>query len=103
MSGGANQPTGGEYALLALVWPLLPEDMTEKQRAAFAEAAALQESYTEERKSSRGSTVSSEAVGDVRVTYRQGGEAGGLAVNGQSVAPGAAAILAQAGLLTRWV
>ncbi|MBO6053812.1 MAG: hypothetical protein J6Q17_08745 [Clostridia bacterium] len=93
----------GENTLLALLWPLVPDDMTEDQREAFAAAVEAQTRFSESAAGRRTGSVASEAVGDVRVTYRQGSASDGYAVRGDTVSPEAAAILTRAGLLTRWV
>jgi len=88
---------GGESAILALLWPKTEADMTPVQRAAFYEAAAEQEAYA----ASRARRVSSEAVGDVKVTYEDGGD--GTRVGGEEISPKALSMLLAAGLLTRWI
>ncbi len=93
----------GENTLLALLWPLVPDDMTEAERGAFAAAVEAQNRFTASAAGMRTGSVASEAVGDVRVTYRQGTSSDGYAVRGDRVSPEAAAILTRAGLLTRWV
>ena len=70
---------------------------------AFAAAVEAQARFSASAAGRRTGTVASEAVGDVRVTYRQGSASDGYAVRGDTVSPEAAAILTRAGLLTRWV
>lgn len=98
MSG--TEANGGERVLLALIWPLCAEDMTPRQAEAFREAVEAQNAYAGQKKP-LAQNIASEAVGDVRITYRD--DRDGLAVNGLAVSPEAAAILVRAGLMTRWV
>ncbi len=94
----------GEYTILGLLWPLVPDDMTEAQREAFEAAVEAQARFSESGAGKRSGAVSSEAVGDVRVTYREADSGSGRVVlRGEAVSPEAAAILTGAGLLTRWV
>ena len=87
----------GEEILLSLLFPVTKEDMTREQAAEFAMAAADQEAFD---RSPERHDVLSEAVGDVRVTYRASKTLSSAAC---PIAPAAAARLLRCGLLTRWV
>lgn len=95
MTDGINR--GGESTLLALIYPMRTEDMRPDQLTVFYEAAAEQERYAQ---SSGGRSVASESVGDVRVTYRDGGT---WVVQGVEISPTAASMLFAAGLMNRWI
>ncbi len=105
MSTNTNSRSAAENLLGALLWPILPEELTWPERDALEEAVAAQERYAAGGESRKSGPVVSEAVGDVRVTYGKGsasmGE--GIAVQGERISPEAAAILTRAGLLTRWI
>ena len=94
--------TGSESAaalLLALVYPGTAEDWTAAQTEAFEAAVGEQAAY--DGSSGTSGNIASEAVGDVRITYRDAG--GPPTVLGEAVSPRAAAILLGAGLLSRWI
>lgn len=93
----------GEEILLSLLYPLTAADMTEKQTAAFHEAAAEQDRWMAENGTSAGLGIKSEAVGDVKVTYDTSVTGGELSCGGVPIAPGARNLLLRAGLLGRWI
>jgi len=85
--------------LLSLIYPLHEGMMSPEQLAALSLAAQVQAKSAGE----DALPVKSRSVGDVSVSYDTAGTPGAVTVNGRSIAPEAAAILKNAGLLCRWV
>lgn len=88
----------GMELLLSLIYPAVPDRMSEKERGALARAAAIQDEFD---RTHGDAAVKSRAVGDVRVTYADAEQT--VQAGGHPIAPAALAVLKNEGLLCRWV
>lgn len=91
----------GEEALLAFLYPVTLADMTDAQRTEFAHAAEEQLGFLDSAEGRSNTSIRSESVGDVSVTYAVTAES--QTSGGIRIAPAAYNRLMRCGLLTRWV
>ncbi len=86
--------------LLALIFPVTADDMTEEQKTEFDLAAEEQAEYA----SAHSQEIKSESVGDVKISYSlPSGKSAPLTYYGQPVAPSAVVRLSECGLMRRYI